>query len=113
MFLSDDLPNCDVDHPSSSGNAPVVSSTKQITDPGSSNPAPKRSVVDDNKTSLPSLASSGAKFILRGVRESADAFGPLKSAAGGLCYILDNCDVRLSSYPPLKVFTVAPANESE
>jgi hypothetical protein len=27
------------------------------------------------------------------VRDSADAFGPLKSVAGGLCFILENCEV--------------------
>ena len=40
-----------------------------------------------------STASSSAKLVLRGVRDSADAFGPLKSVAGGLCFILENCEV--------------------
>jgi len=40
-----------------------------------------------------STASAMAKFILRGVRDSADAFGPLKSATGGLCFILENHEV--------------------
>ena len=44
-----------------------------------------------------STASSTAKLLLRGVRESADAFPLLKSVAGGLCYILENCEVRPSS----------------
>ena len=39
-------------------------------------------------------ASSSAKLVLRGVRDSADAFGPLKSAVGGLCFILENYEVR-------------------
>ena len=39
-------------------------------------------------------ASSSARLILCGVRDSADAFGPLKSVAGGLYFILDNCEVR-------------------
>jgi hypothetical protein len=30
------------------------------------------------------------------VRDAADAFGPLKSVAGGLCFILENCEVRSS-----------------
>jgi len=46
---------------------------------------------------LKSLASSTAKLFLRGVNESADAFPPLKSVAGGLCYILENCEVGPSS----------------
>ena len=27
------------------------------------------------------------------MRDTADAFGPLKSVAGGLCFILENCEV--------------------
>jgi hypothetical protein len=41
--------------------------------------------------------SAAAKLLLRGVNESADAFGPLKSVAGGLCFILENCEVWPSS----------------
>ena len=44
-----------------------------------------------------STAPAAAKLLLRGVRDSADAFGPLKSVAGFLCYILENCEVRPSS----------------
>lgn len=36
-----------------------------------------------------------AKLLLCGVRDSADAFGPLKSVAGGLYFILENFEVRL------------------
>lgn len=49
--------------------------------------------ADEKKSSWKSTASTTAKFILRGVRDSADAFGPLKSVAGGLCFILENCEV--------------------
>ena len=52
------------------------------------------SAVDQNRPDWKSTASSSAKLILRGVRDSADAFGPLKSVAGGLCFILENCEVR-------------------
>jgi len=48
---------------------------------------------DENKSNWKSTASATAKLFLRGVRESADAFGPLKSVAGGLCFILENCEV--------------------
>ena len=41
-----------------------------------------------------STSSASAKLLLRGVRDSSDAFGPLKSVAGGLCFILENCEVR-------------------
>jgi hypothetical protein len=52
--------------------------------------------------------------MLRGVRDTADAFGPLKSVAGGLCFILENCEVnspfRVS--PPTTLRHV-PANQSK
>ena len=46
------------------------------------------------KKNLKSLASSAAKLTLRGAKEAADAFPPLKSAAAALCFILENCEVR-------------------
>ena len=54
--------------------------------------------ADENKSDWKSTASASAKLILRAVYDSADAFGPLKSVTGGLCFILDNCEVR---FPPL------------
>jgi len=39
-------------------------------------------------------ASATTKMLLRGVKESADAFPPLKSVAGGLYFILENWEVR-------------------
>ena len=48
----------------------------------------------ENRPDWKSTASSSAKLVLRAVRDSADAFGPLKSVAGGLCFILENCEVR-------------------
>ena len=47
----------------------------------------------ETKSNWKSNASAAAKLLLRGVRDSADAFGPLKSVAGGLCFILENCEV--------------------
>ena len=52
-----------------------------------------RAATDENKSGWKSMASSSAKLLLRGVRDSADAFAPLKSVAGGLCFILENCEV--------------------
>ena len=46
-----------------------------------------------NRPNWGSTASSSAKLVLRAVRDSADAFGPLKSVAGSLCFILDNYEV--------------------
>jgi len=48
---------------------------------------------DENRPDWGSTASASAKLLLRGVRDSADAFGPLKAVAGGLCFILKNCEV--------------------
>jgi hypothetical protein len=50
--------------------------------------------ADENRPDWKSTASSSAKLVLRAVRDSADAFPPLKSVAGGLCSILENYEVR-------------------
>jgi len=47
----------------------------------------------ENKSRWKSTTSASSKLLLRGVRDSADAFPPLKSVAGGLCFILENCEV--------------------
>ena len=60
-------------------------------------------VANGNKLDEKSTASASAKLVLRGVRDSADAFGPLKSIAGSLCFILENCEVRL---PPHTLSTM-------
>ena len=49
--------------------------------------------ASEKKSSWKSTAIATAKLLLRGVRDSSDAFGPLKSVAGGLCFILENCEV--------------------
>ena len=54
--------------------------------------------ANENKRDWKSTASATAKLLLRGVRDSADAFGPLKAVAGGLCFILENCEVWPSSH---------------
>ena len=69
--------------------------------------------VDENKSNWKSTASATAKLLLRGVRDTADAFGPLKSVVGGLCFILDNCEVRSPSHTRCLVLTDAPANGGE
>ena len=61
--------------------------------------------ADENKSDWKSTASASAKLVLRGVRDSADAFAPLKSVAGSLCFILENCEVRPSApYPVHNVY---------
>jgi hypothetical protein len=69
--------------------------------------------TDENKSSWMSTASATAKLLLRGVRDSADAFGPLKSVAGGLCFILENCEVCPPSRMCCSTLTGVPANEGE
>lgn len=85
-----------VDPPSTFAQFQPDSSGNQSAHTESPSLAVEPSAVDVDKTDLKSLAFSGAKSILRGVRESADAFGPLKSIAGGLCFILENYEVRSS-----------------
>jgi len=55
------------------------------------------SVTADEKESYRESTVSATAELLRGMRDSASAFGPLKSIARFLCFILDNCEVR----PPL------------
>ena len=50
--------------------------------------------ADESQSDWTTTASASAKLLLRGVSSSSDAFGPLKSVAGGLCFILENCEVR-------------------
>ena len=69
--------------------------------------------VDEEESNCRSTASATAE-LLRGVRDSAGAFGPLKSVARSLCFILDNCEV----WPPSRIFdpamlTVVLANGGE
>lgn len=56
-----------------------------------------KAAEDASKSDWKSTASSTAKLLLRAIRDSADVLSPLKSVAGGLCFILENCEVRLSS----------------
>ena len=53
-------------------------------------------VADESGSDWKATVSASAKLLLRGVRDSADAFGPLKSVASGLCFFLDNYEVWLA-----------------
>jgi len=55
------------------------------------------SAAADKKKSNSKPTASATVKLLRGVTESPSAFGPLKSVARSLCFILDNCGVRPSS----------------
>ena len=104
-------PSHDTHGPSSAGD--TVSGPGETIDPESSVPILESGAMDENKSNLASLASSGARFILNGIKESADAFGPLKSVVGGLCFILDNCQVCDSPASAAQMLTGASANESK
>ena len=49
-----------------------------------------------------STVSASAKLLLCTVKESADAFPPLKSIAGGLCFILENYEAGFTSHALLR-----------
>ena len=69
--------------------------------------------ANEKKSSWKPTALATAKLLLRGVRDSADAFGPLKSVAGGLCFILENCEVWASPRFNMTTLTGTSANEGE
>ena len=72
--------------------APAVPDHKPR-DLGPDEDAEPSAATNENKSNWKSTAFATAKLLLRGVRDAADAFGPLKSVAGGLCFILENCEV--------------------
>ena len=69
--------------------------------------------ANEKKSDWKTTASATANLVLRGVRDSADAFGLLKSVAGGLCFILENCEVRSSLTSPVAALTCIPAHEGK
>ena len=54
-------------------------------------------VADETRRNRKPITAAEAKSILRRMRESANAYPPLKSVATDLCIILDNCEVWPSS----------------
>ena len=81
--------------------------------PGSGKGEP--SATDENRFGLwMSTVSATAKLLLRAAKESADAFPPLKSVVGGLCFILDNYEVCTpSSYDIHDAHMYTPANKGK
>jgi len=57
--------------------------------------------IDENNLCLRSTLSATV-ILLRGVRDTTNGFVPLKSVAGSLCLILENCEV----WPPLCTFSL-------
>ena len=71
----------------------------------------KPSATGEKGSNWKSTAYSTTRLAINLVKESADAFPPLKSVMGGLSAILDHCDVRFLSYPTLPMtLTVVLAN---
>jgi len=60
-----------------------------------------------------STAASAAKLLLHTVERASDAFPPLKSAAAGLCAILDSCEVCPPLFARSEMLTVLPANKGQ
>jgi len=65
-------------------------------DPAVPDPVLVDAATSENKPDWKLTASSAAKLLLRTVERASDAFPPLKSVAGGLCAILENCEVRFT-----------------
>ena len=57
----------------------------------------QQNAMGEDRSNREPTVSAAAKLLLRAVRESADAFPPLKSLAGGLCFIMENFEVRIAS----------------
>ncbi|KAF9645378.1 WD40 repeat-like protein [Thelephora ganbajun] len=77
------VPSDDLDTATDPGHVPEV--------PHSDESAPSIT-AEEKKSNWKSTAYYTARLLLLGVSESASAFGPLKSVAGGLCFILENCE---------------------
>ena len=66
-----------------------------------------------DESSWKSTAASAAKLLLRTVERASDAFPPLKSAAAGLCAILDSCEVCPPLFTRSEMLTVLPENKGQ
>jgi len=82
------------------------------------NPAAPDRLTDDaaapeDESNWKSTATSAAKLFLRTAERASDAFPPLKSAAAGLCAILDSCEVCPPSFARCPVLTILAANDGQ
>ena len=87
------------DRPDDPPHPPLIVSADNTDDSAVPDHVQEAPSLDQNekKSDWKSTASATAKLLLRGVSDSADAFGPLKSVAGGLYFILENRAVRHSA----------------
>lgn len=75
------------------GTSNCSSQNDVLPDYGPKDPPDARATADEKRSDWKSTAFSTVKLLLRGVRDSADAFPPLKSVAGVLCFILESSEV--------------------
>lgn len=68
---------------------------------------------DNSGPSLTSTAYSATKVVIDVVKESSDAFTPLKSAASFLSAVLKNYDVWSTSPVPSVILIITPANDGQ
>ena len=79
------IPSDDTDRPAVRDHTPQEVRPDENAEPGVA--------ANERKSGWKSTAFATAKLLLQGVRDSADAFGPLKSVAGGICFIVENYEV--------------------
>ena len=90
--------------PSVNGNGPMELSSYTV-DP---------TAAYENKPDWKSTVYASAGLVIDVVKESSDAFIPLKCVAGGLSAILKHYDVRYSHFAkPWTPLTFEPANDGE
>ena len=67
-----------------------------------------------HKPGRKSTLHASTRLAIDVLKESSDAFAPLKSVAGGLSAIIKHCDVRSPYFAnPFAPLTVGPANDGE
>ena len=76
-----------------SGNLDGSTIPQDVQEPGEhQSPVLSSGVAGGEESNLKSIVTSGVKCLLQGIKESPN-FPILKSVAGGLCFVLDNCEV--------------------
>jgi len=97
-FIPDDLSNHthsrDTDRPSFSDRLRSVFGREQSGHPGSSDSTVDSEAVSVKKSGRGSTVYATIELVIKFLKESSDAFPPLKSATGGLSAILNHHDAR-------------------
>jgi len=99
QFFPDDLLSnctysCDTERPSFSDRLRSVFGRGQSGHPGSSDSTVDSEAVSVEKSDPGSTVYATIKLVIKLLKESSDAFPPLKSATGGLSAILNHHDAR-------------------